>query len=65
MANGQTYSLLPKKFPVPIHRTMWPFYAAGLTIAYGINSLAGTLSQTEEFKNDPRNPALRAGKPTH
>ncbi|KAH9826721.1 putative mitochondrial F1F0 ATP synthase subunit Atp18 [Teratosphaeria destructans] len=53
MANGQTYSLLPKKFPVPIHRTMWPFYVAGLTVAYGINSLSTTLSQIQERPAEP------------
>ncbi|OJJ78639.1 F1F0 ATP synthase subunit i [Aspergillus glaucus CBS 516.65] len=53
-------SLLGKKFPAPIAKPMAPFFAAGVVILYGINSLANTLSQTDEFKNDPRNP--NAGK---
>ncbi|KAL1583395.1 hypothetical protein WHR41_08017 [Cladosporium halotolerans] len=52
-------SLLGKKFPVKVVQPMWPFYSAGLIIAYGINSLATSLAQSDEYKNDPRNPALK------
>ncbi|KAF1819058.1 ATPase, F0 complex, subunit J [Dissoconium aciculare CBS 342.82] len=48
--------LLGKKFPAPVLKTMWPFYTAGVIVAYGINSLANTLSNTDEYRNDPRNP---------
>ncbi|KAK3644967.1 atp18 subunit J of the mitochondrial F1F0 ATP synthase [Elasticomyces elasticus] len=61
-------SLLGKKYPVPIMRTLWPFFSAGLIIAYGVNSFATTLAATDEYKNDPRNPALKNGgakKPEH
>ncbi|TKA26378.1 hypothetical protein B0A54_16829 [Friedmanniomyces endolithicus] len=86
-------SLLGKKYPVPILRTMWPFYtagkrfytrdprtlstpapgserldgprltegASGLIVAYGINSFATTLANSDEYRNDPRNPALKSG----
>ncbi|KAK0253749.1 atp18 subunit J of the mitochondrial F1F0 ATP synthase [Friedmanniomyces endolithicus] len=54
-------SLLGKKYPVPILRTMWPFYTAGLIVAYGINSFATTLANSDEYRNDPRNPALKSG----
>ncbi|KAF2485980.1 ATPase, F0 complex, subunit J [Neohortaea acidophila] len=48
--------LLGKKFPAPIARPLWPFYTAGLVIAYGINSAANVMMQSDEYKNDPRNP---------
>ncbi|RHZ74978.1 hypothetical protein CDV55_109203 [Aspergillus turcosus] len=31
-------------------------FVAGVVILYGVNSLANALMNTEEFKNDPRNP---------
>ncbi|EAW23897.1 hypothetical protein KXW98_002195 [Aspergillus fumigatus] len=49
-------SLLGKKFPAPVAKPMAPFFAAGVVILYGVNSLANALMNTEEFKNDPRNP---------
>ncbi|KAM0718298.1 hypothetical protein Q7P37_006630 [Cladosporium fusiforme] len=67
-------SLLGKKFPVKVVQPMWPFYSAGakadfsttgLIIAYGINSLATTLAATDEYKNDPRNPALKNAPKGH
>jgi F-type H+-transporting ATPase subunit j len=49
-------SLLGKKFPAPVAKPMAPFFAAGVVILFGVNSLANALMNTEEFKNDPRNP---------
>ncbi|KAH7126676.1 ATPase, F0 complex, subunit J [Dendryphion nanum] len=51
--------LLGKKYPVPVARTMAPFYLSGLVILYGVNAFANTLAATDEYKNDPRNPALK------
>ncbi|KAH6683703.1 ATP synthase j chain-domain-containing protein [Plectosphaerella plurivora] len=45
-----------KKFPAPVLRPMAPFYAAGLIIAYGINSAQNAMMDSAEFKHDPRNP---------
>ncbi|KAI6888106.1 hypothetical protein KC318_g16000 [Hortaea werneckii] len=56
MAQG---SLLGKKFPAPVMKPMWPFYTAGLIIAYGINSAATAMMQSDEYKNDPRNPMAK------
>ncbi|KAI5208560.1 hypothetical protein E4T39_01344 [Aureobasidium subglaciale] len=47
-----------------IARPMAPFYIAGAIIFYGINSLATTLANTDEYRNDPRNPNKNL-KPTH
>ncbi|KAJ5667067.1 hypothetical protein N7507_002931 [Penicillium longicatenatum] len=56
-------SLLGKKFPGALAKPMTPFFAAGLIVLYGVNSLQNALSNTAEFKNDPRNP--NAGKAAH
>ncbi|KAE8443703.1 hypothetical protein EG329_001475 [Mollisiaceae sp. DMI_Dod_QoI] len=56
-------SLLGKKFPAPVARPMTPFYVAGLVILYGVNSFAGLMMNSEEFKNDPRNPNAKTVKP--
>ncbi|KAL5343428.1 ATPase, F0 complex, subunit J [Aspergillus crustosus] len=55
-------AILPKKFPAPIAKPLGPFFAAGLVILYGINSAQNALSQTAEYKNDPRNPNRQAAK---
>ncbi|PWY91010.1 putative mitochondrial F1F0 ATP synthase subunit Atp18 [Aspergillus heteromorphus CBS 117.55] len=60
--------LLPKKFPTPVAGPVGPFFAAGmhplssLIVLYGVNSFANVLMNTEEFKNDPRNPNAKAQK---
>ncbi|OCK78319.1 hypothetical protein K432DRAFT_332235 [Lepidopterella palustris CBS 459.81] len=53
-------AFLGKKFNAPIAKPMAPFYAAGLVIMYGINNFATVLANTDEYKNDPRNPALKS-----
>ncbi|KAI2792487.1 hypothetical protein POX_b02525 [Penicillium oxalicum] len=40
---------------------MTPFFAAGVIVLYGVNSLQNALSNTAEFKNDPRNPNAKGG----
>ncbi|TGZ83289.1 hypothetical protein EX30DRAFT_370305 [Ascodesmis nigricans] len=56
-------SLFGKKFNTPIARPLAPFFIASVVIAYGINSFANVLMDTDEFRNDPRHP--RAGKSDH
>ncbi|KAL8323684.1 hypothetical protein RB593_005218 [Gaeumannomyces tritici] len=46
---------LPKKFPTPVLKPLAPFFAAGLVIAYGINSaqnamMKGTLRTPKSWK---------------
>ncbi|KAF2220264.1 ATPase, F0 complex, subunit J [Elsinoe ampelina] len=50
-------SLLGKKFPAPVAKPLWPFFAAGAIIFYGVNSAQNAMMKTDEWKNDPRNPA--------
>ncbi|KAJ5212137.1 uncharacterized protein N7498_003783 [Penicillium cinerascens] len=54
-------SLLGKKFPGLLASPMTPFFAAGAIVLYGVNSLQNALSNTAEFKNDPRNPNAKPG----
>ncbi|RDW61392.1 hypothetical protein BP5796_11284 [Coleophoma crateriformis] len=52
-----------KKFPAPVAAPMVPFYAAGLVVFYGVYSFTGLMMNSAEFKNDPRNPNAKSGKP--
>ncbi|KAF7885715.1 uncharacterized protein EAF02_004224 [Botrytis sinoallii] len=56
-------SWLGKKFPAPVAKPMAPFFVAGAVIMYGINSAATAMANSEEFKNDPRNPNAKTPKP--
>ncbi|PMD15109.1 hypothetical protein NA56DRAFT_582568 [Hyaloscypha hepaticicola] len=56
-------SWLGKKFPAPVARPMAPFYIAGVVILYGVNSFANMMMNSDEFKNDPRNPNAKTTKP--
>ncbi|OAX79588.1 hypothetical protein ACJ72_06092 [Emergomyces africanus] len=55
-------SLLGRKFPAPVAKPMLPFFAAGLIVLYGVNGFANVLINTDEFKNDPRNPRAQPAK---
>ncbi|KAJ9630941.1 atp18 subunit J of the mitochondrial F1F0 ATP synthase [Taxawa tesnikishii (nom. ined.)] len=57
--------LLGKKFPAPVARPMAPFYIAGVIIFYGVNSLATRLADTDEYRNDPRNPKSKTSQQGH
>ncbi|KEY68006.1 hypothetical protein S40285_01357 [Stachybotrys chlorohalonatus IBT 40285] len=45
-----------KKFNAPFFKPHWPFFAAGLIIFWGVNSAQNAMSNSAEWKNDPRNP---------
>ncbi|KAI1324579.1 ATP synthase j chain-domain-containing protein [Xylariaceae sp. FL0255] len=49
-----------KKFPTPVARPLAPFFIAGLVIAYGINAGQNAMMQSDEWKNDPRNPNAKS-----
>ncbi|ESZ99468.1 putative mitochondrial F1F0 ATP synthase subunit Atp18 [Sclerotinia borealis F-4128] len=67
-------SWLGKKFPAPIAKPMAPFFIAvselwadiswglGIIVMYGVNSAATAMANSEEFKNDPRNPNAKTPK---
>ncbi|KAH7013634.1 ATPase, F0 complex, subunit J [Ilyonectria destructans] len=50
-----------KKFPAPFLKPYWPFFAAGIVIAYGVNSVQTSMMSTAEWKNDARNPNAKTG----
>ncbi|KAK3696776.1 atp18 subunit J of the mitochondrial F1F0 ATP synthase [Vermiconidia calcicola] len=47
------------------HDITIPGAVPSLIIAYGINNFAGALANTDEYKNDPRNPARGAKNDAH
>ncbi|KAI1080611.1 putative mitochondrial F1F0 ATP synthase subunit Atp18 [Whalleya microplaca] len=49
-----------KTFKTPVFKPMAPFFAAGLIVLYGVNSAQNALMQSDEWKNDPRNPSVKA-----
>ncbi|KAJ0137934.1 ATP synthase subunit J, mitochondrial [Colletotrichum tanaceti] len=49
-----------KKYPAPFLKPMAPFFAAGLVIAYGINSAQNAMMKSEEWKRDVRNPLAKS-----
>ncbi|KAF2150436.1 hypothetical protein K461DRAFT_295719 [Myriangium duriaei CBS 260.36] len=52
--------LLGKKFPTPIARPLWPFFAAGAVILYGVNAAQVAMSNSAEYATHPANPAAGA-----
>ncbi|KAI1506020.1 putative mitochondrial F1F0 ATP synthase subunit Atp18 [Biscogniauxia marginata] len=44
-----------KTFPTPVLKPMAPFFAAGLIVLYGVNSVQNAMMKSEQWKNDPRN----------
>ncbi|KAG9235240.1 mitochondrial F1F0 ATP synthase-like protein subunit Atp18 [Amylocarpus encephaloides] len=56
-------SFLGKKFPAPVAKPFAPFLVAGLVVMYGVNSFQTMMMNSEEFKNDPRNPNAKTVKP--
>ncbi|KAI2472249.1 putative mitochondrial F1F0 ATP synthase subunit Atp18 [Annulohypoxylon bovei var. microspora] len=49
-----------KKFPAPVLKPLAPFFAAGVIIAYGVNSAQNAMMKSDEWKNDPRNPYAKS-----
>ncbi|ETI28299.1 hypothetical protein G647_00748 [Cladophialophora carrionii CBS 160.54] len=50
---------IPKKFPGKLAEPMLPFYIAGLIVFYGVNKGANAMMDSDEFRNDPRNPRAK------
>ncbi|KAI9320104.1 ATPase, F0 complex, subunit J [Dichotomocladium elegans] len=54
-----------RKFNAPVLRPAAPFIVGGLTVFYLVGKMQTAMINSEEYKNDPRNPALAAGKKAH
>ncbi|KAK7203112.1 ATP synthase subunit J, mitochondrial [Myxozyma melibiosi] len=50
-----------KKYPTPIVKPLWPFMVGAAITYYAIGKAADVMMDTDEFKNDPRNPKLAKG----
>jgi len=45
-----------RKFPAPIIKPFWPFFAAGGIVFWGVMKLQEKGIHSETWRNDPRNP---------
>ncbi|KAI7887457.1 hypothetical protein K492DRAFT_139530 [Lichtheimia hyalospora FSU 10163] len=54
-----------RKFNTPFLRPAAPFIAGGLTVFFLVAKMQTAMINSDEYKNDPRNPALAAGKKAH
>ncbi|CCK72887.1 F1F0 ATP synthase subunit i KNAG_0M00340 [Huiozyma naganishii CBS 8797] len=51
-----------KKFPTPVLKPYWPFFAGGLIVYYGMSKFTNVMLNSDEFVNDPRNPRFARGE---
>ncbi|KAL4211369.1 ATPase, F0 complex, subunit J [Rhizopus microsporus] len=54
-----------RKFDVPAFRPVVPFIAGGAIVLYLVNKAQTAMINSEQYRNDPRNPALASGKKAH
>ncbi|KAF3912698.1 hypothetical protein ABW21_db0206088 [Orbilia brochopaga] len=60
---GGAFALLRRKWPAPVWEPMAPFIIAGGIVYYGVWQGQNALSNTDEFRNDPRNRNAKPSKP--
>lgn len=46
-----------RAYPTPIWKPLAPFVFGAAIVFWGTNALQNSMLASEEFKNDPRNPA--------
>ncbi|KAI8979375.1 ATPase, F0 complex, subunit J [Mycotypha africana] len=51
-----------RKFNTPVLRPMAPFIAGGVVVFYLVAKAQSAMINSDEYRNDPRNPALAANK---
>ncbi|KAG0675098.1 atp18 subunit J of the mitochondrial F1F0 ATP synthase [Kluyveromyces marxianus] len=51
-----------KRFPTPVLKPYWPFFAGGAIMLYAISKAADLSANSKEFINDPRNPRFARGE---
>lgn len=51
-----------KRFPTPMFKPYWPFFAGGVIVYWLVGKAADASSNTREFINDPRNPRFARGE---
>ncbi|AGO12506.1 AaceriAER163Wp [[Ashbya] aceris (nom. inval.)] len=51
-----------KKFPTPVLKPYWPFFASGAAIYWVMSKVADASANSAEFINDPRHPRFARGE---
>ncbi|KAI9283555.1 ATPase, F0 complex, subunit J [Umbelopsis sp. AD052] len=51
-----------RKFSTPVLRPMAPFFIGTVAIIYLVGKAQTAMIESDEYKNDPRNPALASKK---
>jgi F-type H+-transporting ATPase subunit j len=55
-----------RKWPTPVMKPLWPFFAASGVTFYLVSKLQNSAIRSEEFAKDPRNPyAAQIAKESH
>ncbi|KAI9470059.1 MAG: ATPase, F0 complex, subunit J [Benjaminiella poitrasii] len=54
-----------RKWNTPVLRPAAPFIAGGIAVLYLVSKAQTAMINSEEYRNDPRNPALASGKKAH
>ncbi|KAI9275994.1 ATPase, F0 complex, subunit J [Sporodiniella umbellata] len=54
-----------RKFNVPTLRPVAPFVVGGVVVLYLVGKAQTAMINSDDYKNDPRNPALASGKKAH
>ncbi|ORX43320.1 ATPase, F0 complex, subunit J [Hesseltinella vesiculosa] len=54
-----------RKFNTPVLRPNAPFFVGGAIVFYLVAKAQSAMIDSEEYRNDPRNPALSSGKKQH
>ncbi|AMD22099.1 HGL241Wp [Eremothecium sinecaudum] len=50
-----------KRYPTPILKPYWPFFAGGAVVFWLVSKAAEASQNSEKFINDPRHPRFRQG----
>ncbi|KAI9029902.1 ATPase, F0 complex, subunit J [Phycomyces nitens] len=54
-----------RKWSTPVLRPAGPFIIGGAAVFYLVAKMQDAMVNLDEYKNDPRNPAVAAGKKDH
>ncbi|KAL0075537.1 ATP synthase subunit J ATP18 [Phycomyces blakesleeanus] len=54
-----------RKWSTPVLRPAGPFIVGGVAVFYLVAKMQDAMINSDEYKNDPRNPAVAAGKKDH
>ncbi|KAK9324648.1 ATPase, F0 complex, subunit J [Lipomyces orientalis] len=52
-------AFLSRRYPTPILKPLWPFFVGAAITYYAVGKAADAMMESDEYKNDPRNPKLK------